>query len=147
LEAFRDAWVKGQALLKRADPKAMKPLMEARELERRISGGRSALSKDVARALADAFYLNGIAALASGRDCEARAFFERAQEERPGDGKVVDKLSQITARGRAFLGKAEAARARGNKGEVVRLSREAVCRLPKGDDERTRAERLAGGRN
>ncbi|MEW5853767.1 MAG: FHA domain-containing protein [Myxococcota bacterium] len=147
LEELQQKWSQGRALLKQKSAKAVGPLKDARELEEALAGGRTTpLGQDIARALADAYYLAGIEALGAGKECEARTFFERADSEKGGDAKVVDKLSRLAAKGRTLLGEAEAARARGDKAAQVRLARDAACRLPRGDEDRAKAERLAGGK-
>lgn len=145
LRALQQQWAAAKGFLARKSAKAVKPLVEARELENAIAGGRSAMAKDISRALADALYLGGVDALGAGKECEARSLFERAAQERPGDNKIMDKLSMLASRGRTRLDKAEAARAEGEHAKAVKLAREAVCMLPKGDDARARAERMAAG--
>lgn len=146
VRALQQAWRQGKDLLASKSKKAVEPLERAKKLEAELSGGKTAITRDISRALADAYYLLGIDAMGAGRECEALASFERAREERPGDAKVADKLSRIAGHGRELLGKAEAARAGGRKSEAVKLAKDAACRIPAGDEDRKRAERIAGGK-
>ncbi|MBI5497022.1 MAG: hypothetical protein HY904_18555 [Deltaproteobacteria bacterium] len=146
LKSLQAEWKAGREKLSRKDARAVEPLSRAKALEAELGGGKTPLSQDIARALGDAHYLAGVDLLQKNRDCDARAAFDRALSERPGDTKVVDKLNRLANKGRELLGKAEAARVAGSKGEAARLGREAACRLPRGEEDRARAEKLAGGR-
>jgi hypothetical protein len=146
LRSLQGEWKRGRDLLSRKDAKAVAPLQKAKALEKDLSDGQGALGRDIARALADAHYLHGIDLLGAGKDCDARAAFDRANAERGSDPKVTDKLMRIAQKGREILGRADAARARGDKGEAARLGRDAACRLPKGDEDRARADKLAQGK-
>ena len=112
----------------------------------RLEGGKTALTRDIAKAYADALYLTGLDFMQKNRECEARASFEHANQERASDPKITEKLSRLAQKGRELLDRAEAARSRGDKAEAARLGKDAACRLPKGDEDRTRADKLAGGK-
>jgi len=146
LRSLQSEWRKGRDLLARKSAKAVDPLVKARQLEHDVTGGKSSLAKDITKSLGDAYYLAGIDAFSAGNECEARVLFDKALAERGSDSKITDKLSRIAARGSEMLGRAEAARARGDKSESMKLGREAVCRLPRGEEDRTRAEKLAAGK-
>jgi hypothetical protein len=146
LKSMLADWKTGRDLLSRKDARAVEPLQRAKAAEAELSGGKGALSRDIAKALADALYLQGVELLQKNRDCDARVSFERANLERGSDPKVVDKLSRLAQKGREILDRAEAARSRGDKAEATRLARDAACRLPKGQEDRARADKLAGGK-
>lgn len=145
LRELESVWKKGRDLVRKKDARALGPLSRARELNQGLAG-RNSLTPDISRALADAHFLAGVDAMQSGRECDARPSFERADAERPGDTKVTEKLARLSSRGREFLGKAEAARAGGKQADARKLAKEAACRLKRGDDDHARAEKLAGGR-
>lgn len=146
LTELESQWREGKRRVRRKDAGAAKPLARAKDLNRDIAGSNNSLAKDISKALADAYFLAGINAMQAGNECGARGHFERADAERPADTKVLDKLSRLAAKGRHMLGKAEAAKARGDGAAARRFGKEAACRLKKGDADHARAEKLAAGK-
>jgi hypothetical protein len=144
LKTLQQSYQEGKSLLDRKSPHAVAALTRAREAEEDLTGGQTAFSRDLTRALADAWYLSAVNHMAHERDCEGRTELERAAQLNGADSKTRNQLGKLTARAMELLTQAEAARAKGNHASAQRLATQAACRLSKDDSARPRAEKLSG---
>ena len=99
-----------QARAKRA-PSAIKLLGQAKSLEAKIARGRSPFAAEIAKHLADMYYVQGMSHLFAGRLPDAYKSFRRALEEQPGHPKSQRRLGDLEQKARKLFDEGEALRA------------------------------------
>jgi tetratricopeptide (TPR) repeat protein len=142
LDRFEAALARGKRQVQAKDKGARKDLETAWSLLPRLGrsekGGVGARLK---KPLANALFLDAVAARAAGRDCDWAASVLKAKRLAPRDRKVAAQARAVEQKAKAALVRAEA-RAASDKTQAAQIAREGLCFAAKGSGTYKALQRL-----